>query len=213
MSFFENKERDVELLMSEHIGFVKDAVSVLVELFESYFSGEETYRTLSKKIHHLEHEADKVRRKIEQKLHEGAFLAMFREDFIRLSEAIDKIANKAEAVADSLTLEKPEFPKEWHEDVLQLTKMSAATFAPFLEIRDLLDTSLENILEIARKIEDAEQFVDKIEWRLLEKVFNSELDLAHKLQLRDFVKRIAAISDLSEDASDVLEILVVKRRI
>lgn len=213
MSFFDNKERDVEQLIGEHIGYVKECVSVLVELFESYLSGQESYSTLSKKIHHLEHEADKTRRKIEQKMHEGAFLAMFREDFIRLSEAIDRIANKAESVADSLTLEKPDFPKEWHEEILQLCKMSSATFAPFLDIRDLLDDSLENILEIAGKIEDAEQYVDKIEWRLLEKVFESDLDLAHKLQLRDFVKRIAAISDLAEDASDVLEILVIKRRI
>jgi len=213
MGFFDNKERDIEVLMSEHIKFVMQAVSVLVELFDSYLKGEDSYRELSKKIHDLEHEADKVRRKIELKMHEGAFLAMFREDFIRLSEAIDKIANKAEAVADCLTLERPEFPKEWHEDIMNLTKMSTVAFRPFLDIRDLLGNSLEKILEIASEIEEAEQKVDKIEWRLLERVFDSDLDLAHKLQLRDFVKRIAAISDLAEDASDVLEILVIKRRI
>lgn len=213
MGFFGNKERDVERLMAEHIEYVKNAVTVLVELFEAYFAGKDEYRELSKKIHDLEHDADIARRKIEMKMHEGAFLAMFREDFITLSEAIDKIANKAEAVADSLTLEHPEFPEEWHEDFLDLAKMSVATFAPFMDMRDLLDMGLEEILEVAGKIEEAEQNVDKIEWRLLEKIFNSDLDLARKLQLRDFVRRLGAISDLAEDASDILEILVIKRRI
>ena len=110
MGFFGNKEREVERLIAEHIEYVKRSVTVLVELFEAYFQGNKDYRRISKEIHHLEHEADVVRRKIEMKMHEGAFLAMFREDFITLSEAVDKIANKAEAVGDSLVLEHPDFP-------------------------------------------------------------------------------------------------------
>ena len=88
-----------------------------------------------------------------------------------------------------------------------------AAFAPFLNIGDLLDSDLDRFLKIAARIEELEQKVDKAEWKLLERIFDSDLELARKLQLRDFVRRTAAISDLCEDASDMLEILVVKRRI
>jgi len=213
MGFFGGAERDVDRLIGEHIDFVKQCVTSLVELFEAYFSNNPNYEKVSKKIHDLEHEADIVRRKIELKLHQGAFLPMFREDFITLSEAIDKIANKAEAVADALTLERPAIPEEWHDDFLTLTKRSVATFQPFVDMNALLDMDLDHILDVAKNIEETEQLVDKIEWKLMKKIFDGDLELARKLQLRDFVKRISDISDLSEDASDILEVLVVKRRI
>ncbi len=213
MGFFGNKERDVEKLIHEHISLVEQALSALCELWEAYFKGKEKYLKLSKKIHDLEHEADVVRRKIEIKLHEGAFLAMFREDFMAFAEAIDRVANKAESVADSLTLEHPEIPEDWHEEFLVLVQASVDTFRPFRKIERLLGEGLDKILKVAGKIEEMEQSVDKLEWRLLQKIFDSEMKLARKLQLRDMVKRIAAVSDKAEDASDRLEILVVKRRI
>lgn len=213
MGFFGKKERDVEQLITQHIELVDQAVRQLDGLFKSYFGDSKDYKKISKQVHNLEHEADVVRRKIELKLYEGAFLAMFREDFISLSEGIDKVAGKAEALADSLTLERPIFPQEYHDDFLALLQGSVEAFNPFLNIGDLLDSDLDRFLKIAARIEEAEQLVDRAEWKLLERIFNSDLELAHKLQLRDFVRRAAAISDLCEDASDMLEILVVKRRI
>ena len=214
MGFFGSRERDIEKMVSKHIRLVDEAINIVPEMCELYLKGDERYLERSKKIHDLEHEADKARRDIEIRLHEGAFLAMFREDFINLSEAVDKIAGKAEAVADELALEEPEIPKRYHEDFIQLVKESVRAFKPMSSIDNLLSDDIKLILNVSREVENIEQEVDCHEWKIIKGLFaDKKLDLGHKLQLRDLFKRIAAISDRAEDASDRLEILAMKRQV
>ena len=213
MVFGGTKEANVDILIGEHVGLVYETVSLVEKLFEVYFKRDLKYRRLCKKIHKLEHEADKKRRQIEQALHEGAFMAMFREDFISLAEAIDKIANKSEAIADTLTLEHPVIPSVWHDSFLALAKSGAEACKPFTSLGVLLDRDMDEIKELSSEIEAIEQQADTIEWKLLEQIFASEEDLALKLQLRNLVRRLAALSDLAEDASDILDVLVIKRRL
>lgn len=214
MSFWgTSKESDVERLLKEHVKLINQTVCLVEPLFKAYFDRDLEYRSICKKIHTLEHEADVVRRQVEKKLHEGAFLAIFREDFIALAEAIDRIANKAESVADALTLEHPAFPDRWHCQFLKLARLGATAFEPFTKIGNPLDRELDDIMSIMASIEKIEQQADDVEWHLLESIFNTDIKLALKIQLRDFVKRLGAISDLCEDASDILSTLVVKRRV
>ena len=214
MDFGGAKEANVDTIIGEHVSLVYETVSLLEKLLEVYFKRDPEYRHICKKVHKLEHKADQKRRQIEQALHEGAFLAMFREDFISLAEAIDKIANKSEAIADTLTLEHPIIPEHWHDSFLALAKSGADACKPFTSLGVLLDRDLDDVKAISSEIESLEQEADKIEWKLLEQIFASnEVDLSLKLQLRNLVRRLAALSDLAEDASDILDVLVIKRRL
>jgi uncharacterized protein Yka (UPF0111/DUF47 family) len=58
-----------------------------------------------------------------------------------------------------------------------------------------------------------ESELDEVEWQLSQRIFSTELDLAHKMHLRQLIDVIVAISDIAEDAAEVLETLVVKKQV
>jgi hypothetical protein len=56
-----------------------------------------------------------------------------------------------------------------------------------------------------------EKEADEIEWEGIKKVFKSELELAHKLQLRELINDLSAISDQSKDAAERFGIMLLKQ--
>ena len=90
------------------------------------------------------------------------------------------------------------------------------TIAPYTNLKDAILHFGEDrkiILEQSHEIERYEHEVDQIEYQIRKKIFDSPISLAEKLQLRDFVMAVAAISDKIEDCSDLLEVMAVKRHI
>jgi len=55
--------------------------------------------------------------------------------------------------------------------------------------------------------------VDRLQDDLNREIFRSNLELAHKIHLRDLVIRMGFISDSSENAADKISIISIKRRI
>ena len=47
----------------------------------------------------------------------------------------------------------------------------------------------------------------------MDEIFSSDLELAHKLQLKTFLSEVADIADLAENCVDQLLIYVIKRDI
>ena len=69
------------------------------------------------------------------------------------------------------------------------------------------------MLSYTHKVQEAEKEVDKLQDELMKKIFQSQLGLAHKLQLRDLVLTIGFISDSSENASDKVSLMAIKGKI
>ena len=64
---------------------------------------------------------------------------------------------------------------------------------------------------LKKRLDIGRQF-DKIASRIQRKIFrHPDLQLSHKMQLRDFVKQVDKIADRAEDVSDKLRIYVIKR--
>ncbi|HAA86030.1 MAG TPA: hypothetical protein DCE14_06785 [Kosmotogaceae bacterium] len=58
-----------------------------------------------------------------------------------------------------------------------------------------------------------EHSADDDERSLIRKVFDMELSLAEKQQLRELILTIGSLADISEDCSDRIEIVILKRRV
>ncbi len=213
MVFIRGKEKEVENLYKTHIDRVDECLTYLNSVVQLYLAEDPGYRKEALKVHKAEHEADIIRREIEKKVHEGAFLAVFRGDFIWLAESIDKIANLAESVADIIVIENPKIPKELAPLFKELLKSSIEAFKPFTELNGIISSDAETVLAKAREVEDREQITDRLEFSLLERIFNSGVDFAHKLHLKELVKRVAGLANLAEDASDRLEVMLAKRKV
>jgi uncharacterized protein Yka (UPF0111/DUF47 family) len=84
-------------------------------------------------------------------------------------------------------------------------------FAPFetLHGADNLATIREKITAIG--IMESE--IDDKECAIMRTIYHSGLPLIHKIHLERFVRQITEISDVIEDASDRLDVLVIRMRI
>ena len=208
------REKDVKKLMLEHQQKVAMCLAETQKTIEVYLSDEiDSAKSYALKVHSTESEADSIRRRVARELYEGAFLPLHREDFLNLVEAMDKVADVAESCCDFLMLQRPEIPKEFGPKFMEITKNSIDCFQSLMEAYATLYEDFSTTLERIHQVNLEEEEVDREEWELARVIFKSNLELAHKMLLRELIEKISTISDKAEDASDKLEILLIKRRI
>ena len=171
------------------------------------------YKKLNKIIKNIEHEADVLRRDIESKLYEQNLIPDFRADVLEMVENIDSVLNKFDEVAYKLYIERPEIPQVYHalfmELVHQVTECaenmaiaSRAFFRDFATVRDY-----------SKKVYILEHESDSSSANIRQQIFDSDMELAKKLQLNAIVTEVADIADIAEDYIDELLIFTIKRDI
>jgi len=210
--FFVKKEHEVEDLLFQHFQLVGTTLEQFQKVVEDYLKSEEDFKREAHKVHEFEHEADIVRREIGRKLYQGAFLPIYREDYLALVAMVDEVANQAETAISLIVLTRPKIPTFLQDDIMELAKGSAKTFEPLREALAYLSGDITKVMEVTDRIGKLEQTVDNIEWEATKKVYKSDLPLAEKSELRELINSIAKVSDLTEDAAERLDVMVVKRR-
>ena len=171
------------------------------------------YRKLSKEIKIIEHDADCLRRDIENRLYSQNLIPDLRGNVLELVENLDKVINEFDEVAHQFYIEQPEIPEKYFERFKELVSqvcecaenLSMASRAFFRDLSVLRD--------YAQKVYWLEHESDKTSASLKEAVFAADLELAHKLQLESFLSEVADVADLAEDCVDRLLIYVIKRDI
>ncbi len=214
-SFFAPEEEETRFLIREHAQLVQQALEVFKDLVFAYLNEEEAYEDFAYEVQDLEHEADEIRREVERSLYRGAFFPMLREDYIKLVEYMDVVANRTQESSNMIVLERPRVTSSVVEDVKELTREVATTYRPMPRLIESLDRGdREAGLEFIHQIRSGERSVDDVEWQVIRQTFRDEkLTLAQKIHLRDLVTRIASISDQMERVADRGNIILTKRNL
>lgn len=209
------KEQEIVNLVREHLNKISETLASLTNLLEAYLSQQfDRISELAEEVRRLEHEADVVRRQVENIMYGGAFLPNFRGDLLGIIEAADKVANKAEYVADVLEIEKPYIPLSLHTDIRRLLDMGVETYNALKMSINYLFEDLDQVVDYVKKTEEREHDVDGIERGLLRQIFAiSDISHGQKMHLKDLVRSIADIADRAEDCSDRVQIVSLKRRV
>lgn len=216
------KEKKVKKLIDEHVRKVGECLRCFKDCIDAYFQGDKA-RTQSAHddCDRIETEADVQRREIGDHLFSGAFLPIERKDIYMMTDCVDEIANNAETACDVVVYQNPEVPEDYvktlREIVENIIEMSCVfqdavkLYEPYevLQVHDVLAA----IKEKTRDISVMESEIDKKEEALLMTIFHSNLPLANKIQMESFLRRVAEISDVIEDAADRLYVLVIRERI
>lgn len=210
--FRDKKAEEAEKLIIKHFGLVQKVLVEFQKMVHDYVTIGEGFKEDAYQVHKLEHKADTVRRNIALKLYEGAFMPIFREDYILLAEVVDEVANLTESASDFIVLTRPMIPEFLQQNFLEMVDATTDSYVPLTEALEMFNKDLSHLMEMTRKVGDKEQAVDEIFWELTKKLFKSRLDKAEKLHLQQLFDRIAQISNIVEDAADRLEIMAVKRR-
>jgi predicted phosphate transport protein (TIGR00153 family) len=216
------KEREVKKLIDKHVKKVGKCLDCFESCFEAYFEGEFTKaQTIHDNCDHAETEADILCREIGDHLFSGAFLPIERKDIYMMTDCVDEIANKAETACDVVVYQSPEVSEAYVKTLREIIEIVMEMFRIFqdavrlyepyeaLQAHDVLAAIKEKI----RAVSVMESEIDKKEEALLITIFHSDLPLANKIQMESFLRRIAEISDVIEDAADRLYILVIRERI
>jgi len=208
------KEKQVRKLILSHLNEVQACLMESRNVLEGYIAGDlELASQRANSVIEIESRADALERQIRDVLLDGAFLPNIRSDVYRLVEAVDAIAGKAEGVARFIVDQLPEVPEEVEAALLDIFRQSLHCF---LELRKALRDyfkpkgDIENLHVHVARVCDIETEVDVAESELTRQIFESDLELAEKIHLKQLLERIGNIADLSEDASDELEFAAMK---
>ena len=213
--FKSKKESSVRDLVDDHLSRTEKCLEAARSVFAAYLAGDVPAADESAtKVERHERAADKLRREIYALLGEGAFLPILRADIHGLVGEVDNLAGLAEDLSDAIVGERPEIPPAFRDD---LTNIFSRTTNQFSELKDAIHKFFfakrideKETRKIIHRVAQAEYEIDQIEWDLTRKIFDSDLPLANKLHLKQFLGHLTIISNKIEDVSDTLSELIVK---
>lgn len=211
------RESKVEQYSKDHVEMVYESLNQLKILMEYFYNNEfDSIDKKVEKISELEHNADEIRRKMEIEFFNGAFLPFDREDRIILAEQVDSVADMTQETAFGICLSRINFPEDYKDDFSDLMDSIYSTVSALKKCIELLDEDLGEALTKAHEIEKLEDAVDKIERKILKRLYisynNQEIDILTHIELKSTVLRLGNIADRAENASDRVPIIVAKRK-
>ncbi|MCK4548121.1 MAG: DUF47 domain-containing protein [Candidatus Eisenbacteria sp.] len=210
---FARKETEVQKLVERHFDLVGQTLVELEKMVNDYLMDDKGFKQDCSNIDRLEHEADQVRREIGCKLYEGAFLPIFREDYIVLIEQLDQVANQAEAVSQFIVLTRPSVPAIVQEDLRRIARVSVEALETIRGCLEIVSKKPSEAFSVSEEVQKKEREVDDIVWEMTKKIFKSDMDKAEKIHIKMLIDRIAAISNRVEDTADRLSTMAVKRNV
>ena len=210
-----NKEKEVCRMLEQHFRAVEECLAEAERTLKLFFDKKiDDANRAAGEVDRIEREADALQRQIYRLLSSGAFLPILRGDIHGLVDAIDDLADFAEDVSDVATGEHPDVPEQVQGRLLEILSLTLDQCAVIREATiSFFSASRPDdgaIRAQIKKVAEVEHAVDQKERSLRRAIFSSELPLANKLQLGQFLNLIASISDHAEDVSDTLSELMVK---
>ena len=172
---------------------------------------DDEFQTRLDRVNALESEADTLRREIEQQLYGNTLIPDSRGDVLGLIETADQLLSQFEGSLWAFTIEQPEIPEEFKDGYKSLAGMVVKAVDELglgarAFFRNPYDVPAYN-----HKVMLYEREADIIGTKIKRAIFGSDLELARKLHLREFVEQIDSIADLAEDVADRLAIYAIKR--
>ncbi|MBW2028573.1 MAG: DUF47 family protein [Deltaproteobacteria bacterium] len=213
--FFFKKQREIEALIYKYLDTLRETRKHFVEALEICLKTGpcEDFDFLIEQTHKFESRADDTREEINSLMYGKALIPESRGDIMELLQALDLIPGLFEHILYMIKIQKIEIPGFISSNLQELIDVS-------LEGVDLLLSQVENLFKEGGEIRDLVLEIDKKESRcdhiqrnLMAKVFDSDLDPFHKIQLKDMVNQMGEISDQADNVSKLVHILSMKRRV
>ena len=212
------KEKNVHEVIMEQIAAVENCIRSFenfIRAASSAVTDAETLEMLSADVCKKEEAADKSLRKMIDSLVGTSFLPSTRENLIAIATSCDKVANKCEYVTLKALYQRFRFPEECANSLLRIIAITHKQFDLLEEAISMLFARFSNMLRdhsILDQIRSLESDVDTIEKKMYKKIFMMDIDLAHQMQMAEFVESMCDISDIIEDIADKIQIMLVTRK-
>lgn len=216
MKFFNfGKKNSIYLMVERYLLQINESIQLFnrtVSVFSRQGISEE-FLELINKTHLAESMADDIRREIELAFYEKSLIPESRGDILELLELTDRVFNKAQSVLYQIETQNMKIPAEFKEGFLQLIDTNISAYCGAIEGFKALFTDIKKVRDRVREVDVKESSSDRQERDLIRKIFAAGCGTGEKILLKELVIEIGHISDLSEEVTDFLNIMAVKRMI
>lgn len=215
-SVFFNKFREIIADINGFLDSVQESSLIFQKGIKLYIKGDmEKFDNNLKRMAKLESRADNYQKSIKYKLYKYMLIPESRGYVLTILENTDNVTDLSKKVLAHFSIERPEIPECLEEDFLELTEQSIQSVNALVKaIRSYFEEiSIAN--DYINKVQFYEQQVDELEEIMERKVFTSTAieKFYKKTHVRDFIEKIARISDQAENVADILSVAIIKRSI
>ena len=161
----------------------------------------------------LESQADKLSQEVEAHLYSHSLIPEHRGDVLGLLENTDNIIDTAKSCLNQFSVEKPAVPDQFHEGYRKLADAGCEAAEAVIVSGRAFFKDVNSVKDNLFKVHHFEREADGISDRLKRSIFASDLELAHKIQLRYFALNVEMVSDRAKEVADRLAIYSIKRTI
>jgi uncharacterized protein len=159
----------------------------------------------------VEDRCNELRRSIETSLYKEMLIPDSAGDVLSLLEEVYYLIDVFEDNFQDLIIEQPDIPKEYHNEVKELTKMAVKSVETVVKAVRVFFRDPAQVREYIYKVGIYEGEADTVAMNVKKRIFRSQLPLEHKMQLRSTIDNIDELADASEDIGDELSIYALKR--
>ncbi len=207
--------------MKEMVGGHTDAVvlcySIYSDSLNAILNGTTTQviAGFTSELRRQESFADEIRRKIIRQLLEGGLIVDSRKSIMHVIEAVDEVADLAEDIIQEIYIQGIELPGFTHAALRSMVEVTGRQLDLLIGlVKDVVDKyKAKEMTQTILQIEGLESEVDDIQQDLVKQLFETELALAKKMQLREIINMVGKMSDVIEDISDEIEIIMMARTV
>ena len=216
MLIFSNKNPKLSKCFSDHREDVVNCFGKFEEFFKVLFSDNPdpaTLQSLKIAVDNCENAADGELRHVVDLLSDS-FLPTTRTHLITVVQTTDDVANLCQEIVRHIMLEKVEIPTAIRADLLEIIAITKTQLSILYNAVDLLINDFKTLNNDRKVLDDVraeESKVDNIQAALHERIFNLDISLAEKVYFRDMMEHICDLSDMIEDISDKIQIMLVER--
>jgi len=216
MLIFSNKNPKLSKCFSDHREDVVTCYGKFEEFFKVLFSetaDKSALQSIKIAVDNAENAADGELRHVVDLLSDS-FLPTTRTHLITLVQSTDDVANLCQEIVRHVMLEKIDFPACVRADLLEIIAITKTQLAILYNAIDLLINDykkLDNNRKVLDDVRAEESKVDNIQAALHERIFTLDISLAEKVYYRDMMEHICDLSDMIEDISDKIQIMLVER--
>ena len=207
--------KDLEREIDQFVDILSEVGLVFKTIIPLYLTNGATVKfdEMVEQVREMESKADKITKEVERTLYEETLIPDARSDVLRLLEHMDEIIGMYQGNCYHFSIQKPDFPKEFHENLNNLTETVVNCVESLcLTVRSFF-RDIKSVRDNAHKVTFYEKESDKQFSTLARKIFDTDLSLDRKMHLRYFVEKIDRICDLAEDIADEVQIYAIKRAI
>ncbi|HHE64421.1 MAG TPA: DUF47 family protein [Bacteroidetes bacterium] len=210
------QSKKLESKIENYFNHVMKSILIFQEGVHDYLDGNlEGIPVRAAEIAKIKEEASLMRREIEEFLYREMLIPDARGDVMELLESMGKISESSSKILGNLAIEKPDLTGKLRSSFQKLTRLTVHSIDELKNAAISYFTNVAAVKSYTEKVYFYENEVDHVEVEIKNKVFTTlKIErLSHKMQIRYFAEKIAALSDKAEQIADRLNIYVIKQSI